>query len=591
MEFILIIYIVYLIISRIIKPDLNYLNCGIFAWIGKYPSGFDITKFNLIGNENNDRGGDASGIFYDNVVIHGVRKFSEYPDFAENLDPFILRNNVVMGHARKASVGSTDVEYAQPVFITSKDEKYIDFVLIHNGTIHNYEELAKEFKLEDYDKDNDSKVLARIIHEKGFKVLEKYRGTASIIFWDRKHKNSLFVFRGESPFNANGIHLTEERPLYMFTESNENNRYFSSVKDPFKLLGKGKVEKVPENVVIEIKKNHIHSTTKINRQKASQSKYVPTTTTNSNWDFATRGSESVWNRNREKRRSLRVCENINNSSYLDNLESKDKNEYFIKLNSGGKVHINNEPTYGDVDRRKNKIYFNRGRYWLNGAIVNGIKHVNSVGYTFENPTTQTITLRFIEGIYIPEHVDFDTIMKYQNSENTNLRDSHTFNKIIKATPFPAHISIIDDSEENKMFYYDNKENTIYLFSGIYRPFFSDRSYTFRNGDLTGVYFEDDNISIDPSMEIKDFIRTEELVEFFEKHKTIKPDMEDTNDNTQDELVTGMEKDKLEGIINSIDSFIDKKIEELDDLELKETNSVIDTLSNFKIALNELTITI
>jgi hypothetical protein len=51
---------------------------------------------------------------------------------------------VALGHCRKASVGKVSIETAQPVVIENENGD-VDYVLIHNGTIYNYRELAQKY--------------------------------------------------------------------------------------------------------------------------------------------------------------------------------------------------------------------------------------------------------------------------------------------------------------------------------------------------------------------------------------------------------------------------------------------------------------
>lgn len=51
-------------------------------------------------------------------------------------------SSVAFGHCRKASVGIIDETTAQPVVLTNANGK-VEYVLMHNGTIYNYKELAK----------------------------------------------------------------------------------------------------------------------------------------------------------------------------------------------------------------------------------------------------------------------------------------------------------------------------------------------------------------------------------------------------------------------------------------------------------------
>jgi glucosamine 6-phosphate synthetase-like amidotransferase/phosphosugar isomerase protein len=152
--------------------------CGLYGIINNGPKPFRKDIFTVLGITNDRRGGDSCGVFIDDRVEYGIDQRALFENFFWDCD--LLNNTevceIALGHDRKASIGGITVEKAHPILIKN-DEGKIEFVLIHNGTIHNYEELAKEYIPDiDCSKMSDSQVLALILYHKGFEVLDKYNG-------------------------------------------------------------------------------------------------------------------------------------------------------------------------------------------------------------------------------------------------------------------------------------------------------------------------------------------------------------------------------------------------------------------------------
>lgn len=205
--------------------------CGIFGQINFKRSTFNKTIFNTLGIANDTRGGDSCGIFVDKQVEYGVNNKKLYQNFF--LDSEILKKTkdckIAFGHCRKTSVGKTSLETAQPVVIKEGDE--IKYVLMHNGTIYNYEELAKKY-IPDIDIKGmtDSQVMARIFYHKGYDALSEYNGGAVFVIADYRENPDnprIFVWKGESKQSNYQKEITEERPFYYITT--KSSVYFSSI--------------------------------------------------------------------------------------------------------------------------------------------------------------------------------------------------------------------------------------------------------------------------------------------------------------------------------------------------------------------------
>lgn len=207
--------------------------CGIFGTINKTkPKRFRYTPFASLGIFNDSRGGDSCGIFIDKHYEYGVDKKKLFRDFmleSKVLEEFRGKEvSVAIGHCRKASVGAINEANAQPVII--KDDKgEPEFVLIHNGTIKNHEELAKKYIPEiNITGMTDSQIMARIFHKSGYQVLSEYYGGGVFFIVDyRKGEPECFFFQGYSRNTEYTKEETQERPLFFVNR--DGTLTFSSI--------------------------------------------------------------------------------------------------------------------------------------------------------------------------------------------------------------------------------------------------------------------------------------------------------------------------------------------------------------------------
>lgn len=225
--------------------------CGIFGIINKKKSDFDKTTFNVLGINNDTRGGDSCGVFIDGRYEYGVDDKSYYEEFFETSK--ILKTTtkctIAIGHDRKASVGKIDKTTAQPIVLKNKKGE-VEFVVIHNGTIYNYLDLAKKYipgvKIEGL---TDSQVMARIFYYKGYDVLEEYNGGAVFVVVDyRQPKPKVLFFKGASKKYNTGKEI-DERSFY-FSIDPKQGLVFSSISTYLKALR-------PEGEVYTIKANQL----------------------------------------------------------------------------------------------------------------------------------------------------------------------------------------------------------------------------------------------------------------------------------------------------------------------------------------------
>lgn len=205
--------------------------CGIAGIINKTPRTFDYATFCSLGISNDSRGGDSCGVFIDGRYEYGVgdtKFFSSYFQDSKLLDE-TEKATIALVHCRKASVGVISEKTAQPVVIT-KDGR-VEFVLMHNGTIYNYEKLAQKY-IPDVDITGmtDSQVMAHIFYYAGYSALNEYNGGAVFVIVDyRGTSPKTLFFRGSSKKTLYSKEAEAERPLYYCIDKTKRELVFSSI--------------------------------------------------------------------------------------------------------------------------------------------------------------------------------------------------------------------------------------------------------------------------------------------------------------------------------------------------------------------------
>lgn len=253
--------------------------CGIAGIITKTPRVFDYSTFCTLGIANDARGGDSCGVFIDGKYEYGTGDTKLFSDYFLNSD--LLDNThkamIAMVHCRKASVGNISKETAQPVVLTDKNGKVL-YVLMHNGTIHNYRELAEKYipKI-DITGMTDSQVMARIFFNCGYKVLEEYNGGAVFAIADyRGGSPKVLLFKGASKKYRYSKEEEEERPLYYCVDKVRRELVFSSIASNLIALRRScDVYCMRTNTLVEFDGKALSTFEVHSREKCIQNKETP----------------------------------------------------------------------------------------------------------------------------------------------------------------------------------------------------------------------------------------------------------------------------------------------------------------------------
>lgn len=505
------------------------LACGLFAFIGIVPEGnFHWDKFNILGWFNDSRGGDACGRVVGDIYEHGTDSLKTYKEFAMKVkNPKIdISYNTILGHCRKASSGGKDNIYAQPIVLLKKDinikaiknatlknrirkleDNDIIFSGIHNGTIENYKELAPTYgiPLEDH---NDTKVLLTALFYEEYDILTKYIGTAALI-WQNHLTEKTFIFKGESKGWNTSINTSEERPLF-FWEVSDSNYYISSIKDSLLFIGatEKEVGTIRTNTLFTYKKGKLLSTRDFDRSKCFQNETYTTSSSNRRGNIYWRHNDFAYEQNtvlrnfghRQDLPALRhnindVIDEANRTANIENLK-----QYLRVFNHVEEPYrLQSEINKGYIGGVLRSTVYNKGRYWMNGALMHGIYILNSIGIIPSKATRDSQLLKlyyFIEGVMLRDVHAYDRGMEIYNAFMLNALESSTdiyeaeqkfTEDILVESEYPlcslTNVSGLQDIQTNIKI---NISSNNRYYNGSFSPIFSDRTYVCQNGDLINI---------------------------------------------------------------------------------------------------------
>lgn len=254
MEILIVVYLlITLVLASLSKYIPDRLSCGIFGFSLKEKTSSSVArlammKLKVLGIYNESRGRDSCGIYVNGNIVKGVGKVKEFTDFIEENTLAVPKGNfTVIAHTRQSTRGANTEENAHPFLINNR------LIGVHNGTIHNIDDLCRDNELTPSDYKVDSLALYTIIEKVGYEVLNKYKGYAALAFTYAEDPSVLYLYHGASQTYKDGT-LWEERPLY-FLEADEGI-YFSSTKESLNAIRESDTQEVDcleYNTVFKIK--------------------------------------------------------------------------------------------------------------------------------------------------------------------------------------------------------------------------------------------------------------------------------------------------------------------------------------------------
>lgn len=410
--------------------------CGIFGWHGNNPRTYNPYKIAILGLLNDSRGGDGCGLSVNGQIKKSAGKIEKFSEFlSEEVYNFLLSNkeNTVLGHARKTSIGLSNLQNTHPFGHGEYKDGY-EVILTHNGTIHNYTDLAQKYEI-DIEGGTDSYMLSKFLHEdfdKFLKILSEYNGAAAIAAYDRV-KNVFIVFKGESKKWESAQTTEEERPLHL-AYVDKSNFYYSSEEKHLIAAGfpKEKIINLKTNTVFVFQNGNLISKYEVDRSKAIQNKaYKSSVAIVSKNNY---GQSSIGFTNNRLTYSQEDYDDYyyeaygsyygQHQSYVEKNKENQWDKYRSKPKDGGtttKTVDSMMSSYKKIEEGK-QIYFHKNRYYIvGGLIANGYCYLDNSGKVlpysiYRDPNTVKF-IYFKDGIPFVRYAnDIDLTVLKRNSE-------------------------------------------------------------------------------------------------------------------------------------------------------------------------------
>lgn len=238
----------------------KFLYCGLIGFSGETDFNPKYIDINIVWNSL-ERGEDATGLFSPkNGLKKSLTKGSHFILKAENT---LVNDNYLIAHVRAATIGlKTEVNNAHPF-------ERGNFILAHNGTLFNHNDLADKYNLVKSDYSVDSDIIAGCINQVDdiATVLKEINGAAALLIHDKRKPTILYAF-------TNG-----ERPLWRGND-NKGNMYISSLAETLYFLGLTGIKEFKKNNLYAIEEGKIIDHKKIkNIPYIKPTVHVTTTTT------------------------------------------------------------------------------------------------------------------------------------------------------------------------------------------------------------------------------------------------------------------------------------------------------------------------
>lgn len=328
--------------------------CGLVGYSGKKRP--NIPALKLLSILIRERGKDSVGFFINEYLKKGIY-ISYQKDLGDPLNFFghwmfgfakKWKTNVCIIHNRSATRGLKSLENAHP-FEYEKDG--VKHYFAHNGTLTNEDELAKEYGLKKEDFNVDSKLLGHIIVHHGFDVLTKYKGAAAFLYYRSDEPENLYIYKGKSL--ESGI-LSEERPLFLKFVT--DGAYVCSTEAALDCAldyeSMPECIPVPDNTLICLKNGKI-------------------------------SSEVVYDRSSIENKPPVVIHHGHHNAYTQGYNqthaSVTRKNISTKKNAMPKLCCRDNYEKNPQALAKNRIYYYKGLYYLNGHTCNGSMMVDEDG--------------------------------------------------------------------------------------------------------------------------------------------------------------------------------------------------------------------
>jgi len=494
--------------------------CGLFGWVGKNPSNFDINKLHLLGG----------------LIQVGTVREKVYRDFISEVQPEPpSKHGVVIGHTRHATFGDHTIRNAHPFGFGGKEghamigahngsllEDHLKIATSRNITTQYYEYNKFTRKNVTQDKIDSEILLEALYKDKDFKVLSEYNGAAALTWYYTDKPNTIYIFHGASAKDPHDRYLWIERPMFIYKES-KNSMYYSSLEDSLKMIGgtDKTIVDLPYNTVFEITDGDFENAKKypIDRNNRVhedlQNSYYNYNYNSTKPKVGERPTNNV-------KPSTSTC-SVTTSSSTSNVSYKAAGlEYNTKELKGAKKRFKKEGVsiynmHVDQNSYKGRVYENALRYWRNGKLVTGIytyvkeygfillgaseKHIDTVKKGMVNMAldletgrmdqpvkgkddfipfkkAEDIPLYYIyKGVRVRHKMDYNVLIE----QGTLIRDLSLYDNVSKCSSSPiADLTQLKIKSKQEIMFNNKPAN------GVYVPLGSKWKYHIEDGNLVGL---------------------------------------------------------------------------------------------------------
>jgi len=463
--------------------------CGIFAMVPKDNNTTNWARVKLLLLANESRGRHSTGLYTKTASKKMVENASKFISDLAITDMQLV--SPLLGHTRAPSAGANrTISGAQPI-IEKNDKDENVFALIHNGTIHNMEELADaDDEITFESTDTDSQILAKFLMAEKYDVLADYHGAASLIWHRQDDPNAVYVFRGESPNTQYVKYLSEERPLHVGEDS--TGTYFSSTKDALTDMfddqeSKDSVKSVEPNIVFRYENGEEVIVYEVDRSASHQTKKIkpytpPSTPSKSKYGsyhnpYSYGYDSDGWDDDiydTPSGKSIKDYKTIEHSKDIANWVST------ITEVDGDKLFLDEQLNTAKIPI--NQVFFYKGTYRTLSSVLNGNRYITPDGKIGGMHDKDVKLYSFVKGVLIREADDF---VKAFNAVGANNFGTDEFQVAIK--PFASQpVLVLESYGENinvESIYYKGR-----LFTGTYKPLFFNRGYIEIHAGYLGASF-------------------------------------------------------------------------------------------------------
>lgn len=466
----------------------NVLSCGLFGWASSSKDNWNALKkfkFEMLGVEMDARGGDGTGIAYDNLICKSevIKKFDDF--WRGNNVPGSLKYPTIIGHDRKASVGIKSYDNTQPICFVNKDKRAVKSILAHNGTLHNHEELFKKHKAEihyglDTSQMSDSQMLALLLDKVGFSILNEYIGAAAILYMDNKEPGVLYAYHGKSRTREAFVE-TEERPLYYATIDEDiwlcSTRYALEKVIPSKEL----IRELPFNEVFRIEGIKLTSVFKVDRSNCTQ--FAPL----EKGTYYTGRYGAGYAGNYGGYAEEYAC---------DTIESRRKNKSKqLQLPYPPKDVVPRLNELVAINKAPTTLCWDKGRFYIGDTLAQGLLKIalngSLITNNLANVNNSIRAYYFWDGNMLKGRDEYIEAIMYRDENINKITDRELLMSIADYFVMPYIVPSIIGGDDNIML--DNEVNKItglcdIPFTGKIVPLFSTKNLSFTNGVLTATDF-------------------------------------------------------------------------------------------------------